>query len=255
MLELWETTEGCSPKQSVKDLKKPANYPTERTIGYNQFSDLDWRSNHPTADAEMEKELGVDKLESSMNSSNASHETTKQIQERLASDAEKLTSLQMTVDNMRRKLYTNRKARKAKNIDFEAAKEQLQETELTVVQLVNLNAHLLKNAEESTLLTGSTSAESKEVMNIKRKRVSEQARKGSEKVERLQLEVQKLHYMLLKLDDEKNSIARSRFSRSNAGIVLKNFIHIGKRNSEKRKKVHLCGCFAPSNSSSNRYYI
>ncbi|OIT40101.1 PREDICTED: protein NETWORKED 1A-like [Nicotiana attenuata] len=255
MLELWETTEGCSPNQSVKDLKKRANYPTEGTTGYNQFKDLDWRSNHPTTEAEMEKELGVDKLELSMKSSDASHETTKQIQERLASDAEKLMSLQMTVDNMRRKLYTNRKARKAKNVDFEAAKEQLQEIELTVVQLVNLNAHLLKNVEESTLLTGSTSAESEEVMNIKRKRVSEQARKVSEKVERLQLEVQKLHYMLLKLDDEKKSIARSRFSRSNAGIVLKNFIHIGKRNSEKGKKVHLCGCFAPSSSSSNRYYI
>ncbi|XP_060207788.1 protein NETWORKED 1A-like isoform X1 [Lycium barbarum] len=258
MLRLWETTEEGTPNRSVKDLKERANCPTEGSIGYNKFRNLEWRSDHPPTESEVEKELGVDKLELSMNSFDASHETNKQILDRLSSDAEKLISLQMTVDNMRRKLDKERKSRKAKHVDFEAAKEQLQEVELRIVQLVNLNGHLMKNTEESTLFAGSSSTDSKEVLNIRRKRVSEQTIKGSEKIVRLQLEVQKLQCMLLKLDDETKSIASSRFSRRNTGIALKNFIHIGNRNSEKKKKAHLFGCFRPPNSSnisSNRYHI
>lgn len=252
MLELWETT-ADSPNTSVKDLKERANHPAEGTIGY-----LKWRRYHPPTESEVEKELSVDKLELSINSFDASIETNKHILDRLSSDAEKLISLQMTVDSMRRKLDKKRKARKDKNVDFVAAKEQLQEVELTIVQLVNLNGHLMKNTEESTLVAGSTSTDSKEVLNIRGKGVSEQARKGSEKIVRLQLEVQKLECMLLKLGDEKKSIARSRFSRSNTSIALKKFIHIGKKNSEKEKRTHLCGCFTPYNSSNSiniRYHI
>ncbi|XP_016485259.1 protein NETWORKED 1A [Nicotiana tabacum] len=251
MLELWETAEGSSLSRSMRDFKKRANHPTEGPTSSNQFRNLDWRGKHPPTESEVEKELGVDKLELSMNLSEANQEMNKKILQRLASDAEKLMSLQMTVDNLRRKMEANRKARKPKNVDFETVKEQLQEVEETVVQLVNLNSQLMKGTEESSSYsTGSASADTKEVMNIRQKRVSEQARKGSEKIGRLQLEIQKIQYILLKLEDEKKSKARSRFSRSNTGIILKNFIHIGRRNSEKKKKAHLC-CFRPSSSSSS----
>lgn len=229
MLELWETTEEGSPSKIMKE-----------------------RANHPPTESEVEKELGVDKL---TNSFDARVETNKQILYRLSSDAEKLVSLQMTVDNMRRKLDKKRKARKDKYVDFVAAKEQLKEVELTIVQLVNLNGHLMKNTEESTHFTGSTSTYSKELLNIRGKRDLEEARKGSEKIGHLQLEVQKLESMLLKPGDKKKSIDRSRFYSS---IALKKLIHIGKSSSEKEKNVHLCGCFTPYNSnniSSNRYHI
>ncbi|XP_060180552.1 protein NETWORKED 1B [Lycium barbarum] len=252
MLELWETAEGCSLSRSVKDVKdfkKRANHPPGGPIVHNQYRNLEWRGKHPPTESEVEKELGVDKLELSMNSSEANEEMNKKILQRLASDAEKLMSLQLTVDSLRRKLEANRKARKPKNVDFETVKEQLQEIEETVVQLVNLNSQLMKSTEESTSYSPSSgSAESKEVMNIRQKRVSEQARKGSEKIGRLQLEIQKIQYILLKLDDEKKSEVSSRFSRSSTGIILKNFIHIGRRNSEKKKKGRMC-CFRPSSSS------
>ncbi|CAN4091278.1 unnamed protein product [Withania somnifera] len=250
MLELWETAEGTSLSRSVNDLNKRANHPTVGPIMHNQLRNLEWRGKHPPTESEVEKELCVDK-ELSMNSSEAYQETNKKILQRLASDAEKLMSLQMTVDNLRRKLEANKKASKPKNFDFETVREQLQEVEETVVQLVNLNSQLMKSTEESTSYSPSSgSADSKEVMNICQKRVSEQARKGSEKIGRLQLEIQKIQYILLKLDDEKKSKVRSRFSRSSTGIILKNFIHIGRRNIEKKKKVHMC-CFRPSSSSSS----
>lgn len=252
MLEMWETAEGVSLSRSVNDLKKRANHPTVvRPIMHNQFRNLEWRGKHPPTESEVEKELGVDKLELSMNSSEANEEMNKKILKRLASDAEKLMSLQLTVDSLRRNLEANKKAKKPKNFDFETVKEQLQEVEETVVHLVNLNSQLMKSTEESTSYSPSSgSADSKEVMNIRQKRVSEQARKGSEKIGRLQLEVQKIQYILLKLDDEKNGGVKSKFSRSSTGIILKNFIHIGRRNSEKKKKGPMC-CFRPSSSSSS----
>lgn len=252
MLELWETAEGGSLSRSVNDLKKRANHPTMGVpIMHNQFRNLEWRGKHPPTESEVEKELGVDKLELSMNSSEANQEMNKKILKRLASDAEKLMSLQLTVDSLRRNLEANKKAKKPKNFDFETVKEQLQEVEETVVHLVNLNSQLMKNTEESTSYSPSSgSADSIEVMSTRQKRVSEQARKGSEKIGRLQLEVQKIQYILLKLDDEKKSKVRSKFSRSSTGIILKNFIHIGRRNSEKKKKSPMC-CFRPSSSSSS----
>ncbi|KAK4355571.1 hypothetical protein RND71_024542 [Anisodus tanguticus] len=251
MLELWETAEGGSLSRSMKDFKKRANHPPVGPNMHNQLRNLEWRGKHPPTESEVEKELGVDKLELSMNSSEANQEMNKKILQQLASDAEKLMSLQLTVDSLRRKLEANRKVRKPKNVDFETVKEQLQEVEETVVQLVNLNSQLMKSTEESTSYSPSSgSAESKEVMNIRQRRVSEQARKGSEKIGRLQLEIQKIQYILLKLDDEKKSNVSSRFSRSSTGIILKNFIHIGRRNSEKKRKGRMC-CFRPSSSSSS----
>ncbi|PHT24478.1 hypothetical protein CQW23_35796 [Capsicum baccatum] len=161
----------------------------------------------------------------------ANQETNKKIHQRLASDAEMLMSLQTTVDNLRRTL----EAKKTKNFDFETVKEELQEVEETVVQLVNLNSQLMKSTEESTSYSPSSGSADRQ------RRVSEQARKGSEKIGRLQLEIQKIEYILLKLDDDK----KSKFSRSSTGIKLNNFIHIGRRNNEKKNKGHMF-CFRPS---------
>lgn len=249
MLELWETAAGCSPIRTVRGSKKQVHDPREGNAIYNQLS-TEWKNKHPPTDVEVEKELGVDKLELPMTVSEPNQEiNNKRILERLTSDAEKLMSIQVTVDNLRRRLETNRKGRKSKNVDFDTVKEQLQEVEETVVQLVNLNSQLMKNTEEGSFSNANASSEMKAVSNVWHRRVVEQARKGSEKIGRLQTEVQKIQYVLLKLEDEKKNKARSRFSKSRTGIVLKDFIYIGRRDSEKRKKkAHLCGCFRPSSS-------
>lgn len=140
----------------------------------------------------------------------------------------------------------NKKRKKAKSIDFETVKEQLQEVEETIVQLVEVNGQLSQNIEQSPLhMDGNASPELEEAGDVQRKRVSEQARKGSEKVGQLQLEVQKIHYVLLKLLDEKKNKERSRFSRSKTTVILRDFIHSGRRSSPRRKKAGLCGCFRP----------
>ncbi|KAM3280911.1 hypothetical protein P3S67_027931 [Capsicum chacoense] len=218
-------TKPKSPEVKIGTLMK--DIPTVGPITHNQFKNLEWRGKHPPTESEVEKELGVEK-ELSMK---ANQETNKKIHQRLASDAEMLMSLQMTVDNLRRTL----EAKKPKNFDFETVEEELQEVEETVVQLVNLNSQLMKSTEESTSYSPSSGSADRQ------RRVSEQARKGSEKIGRLQLEIQKIQYILLKLDDDK----KSKTSRSSTGIILNNFIHIGRRNNEKKNKGHMC-CFRPS---------
>ncbi|CAL5413371.1 unnamed protein product [Camellia sinensis] len=248
MLELWEAAEdGCGLDRTLKESHKQANKPTEDDTSCQEFEHAEHKNENHSSELQVEKELGVDRLEVPMCVPEPHQDRNKKkILERLNSDAQKLKNLMITVEDLRRKLEMNKKRKKAKSIDFETVKEQLQEVEETIVQLVEVNGQLSQNIEESPLhMDGNASPELEEAGDVQRKRVSEQARKGSEKIGRLQLEVQKIHYVLLKLLDEKKNKERSRFSRSKTTIILRDFIHSGRRSSPRRKKAGLCGCFRP----------
>ncbi|KAK4482858.1 hypothetical protein RD792_010030 [Penstemon davidsonii] len=215
MLELWETSEDGNKDQTNGE---SVFRTSKRDIAYDP----------PSTDSDVEKELRV----VSKRSTEPNREVNDvKILERLASDAKKLESLQATVQNLRMKLeMVNKKNRKAaKNVDFETVNEQVLEAEETVENLVNLNCQMLKDIKECEDET-------------KRKNVGEQARKGSERIGRVQLELQKIEYVLLKLEDEKKNKGKNNF------FVLREFIYSGKGNNGKRKKG--CGCFRPSTSRS-----
>lgn len=251
MLEIWETSE----YHSLDDITSISQEPTFAVVQggrvYNQFDSMRQKAEHLSTGPEVEKELSIDKLELPTNITELNEDAhNRKILERLASDAQKLTSLHLTVQNLRRKLDANKKSRNAKDVDLETVKEQLQEVQETVIQLVDLNCQLMKNIEESPSCSNAkASAELKEDENVRRKTVSEQARKGSEKIGRLQLEVQKLQYVLLKLEDEKKSKGKSRFSRSKTTVILRDFIYSGRKNNGKKKKSPFCGCIKPSSST------
>lgn len=262
MLELWETAENNGLNRTVKVSQKPAISVIERGLVTGQSENMKRKTEHPqsSSSCDVEKELGVDKLELSPSIKEPPHPETnnRKILDRLASDANKLTNLHMTVQNLKRKLEGSKKSRKAKDVDLDTVKEQLQEVQETVIQLVDLNSQLMRNIEESSRPSTpegkvSCSGELKEGPSfIRRRKISEQARKGSEKIGRLQLEVQKIEYILLRLEDEKKSKGKSRFSRSRTGIILRDFIYNGRKNSVKKKKSQMCGCFKPNNSESRR---
>lgn len=261
MLELWETAENSGLNRTVKVSQKPAISVIERGLVTAQSESMKRKTDHPqSGSCDIEKELGVDKLELSPSIKESQHQETynRKILDRLASDANKLTNLHMTVQNLTRKLEGSKKSRKAKDVDLDTVKEQLQEVQETVIQLVDLNSQLMRNVEESSRPSTpegkvSSSGELKEGPSIiRRRKISEQARKGSEKIGRLQLEVQKIEYILLRLEDEKKSKGKSRFSRSRTGIILRDFIYNGRKNSGKKKKTQMCGCFKPNNNSESR---
>ncbi|KAL3634464.1 hypothetical protein CASFOL_021518 [Castilleja foliolosa] len=225
MLELWEAAE-----DDIQDRTIP------ESLEYN--NNIKGKSLLPLTDSDVEREMAVDKLELSMRK-NEPNDTT--ILEELASDAGKLDFLQMMLRNLRKKLEEFKKSRKVKNADFEMVNEQLQEAEDTIVHLVDLNGQLVKNIEYCP------KDEMDESVRMWRMKVVEQAKKGSQKIEFLQLGLQKIEYLLLKIEDGKKSKGKIKFLRSKS-IILRDFIDNGRKNSGRRKKGPRCGCFRQSTS-------
>ncbi|KAK4425641.1 protein NETWORKED 1A [Sesamum alatum] len=251
MLELWETAEDGRRDLTIGESLRMSYKLSEKDIVYDQFENVKRKSETPSTDSDVEKELGVDKLMLSTRRSPNREVNIRRVLDRLTSDAERLETLQTAVENLRRKLETNKKSRKTKNVDFETVQEQLLEAEETIVNLLDLNGQLVKNIEECPSPDGKASPQLKEAVKTRRRKVTEQARKGSERIGRLQLELQKIQYMLLKLEEEKKNKLRSRFLRSKT-IVLRDFIRNGRKNSGRRKKGPLCACFRPSTSRNGR---
>ncbi|PIN07610.1 hypothetical protein CDL12_19827 [Handroanthus impetiginosus] len=240
ILELWETAED---DQTISEKRRMSYKPRERDIVYN----LKGKCEPPLTDSDMEKELGVDKLELSTRSLEPSQEVAdRKILEGLANDARKLGTLQTTTEILRRKLESNKKSKKAKTINFETVNQQLSEAEDTVVYLVDLNGQLVKNIEECPS-DEMASPRLKETIRTWRMKVMEEAEKGSERINWLQIELQKIQYTLLEIEDEKKNKGRNKFLRSKT-VILRDFVHNGRKNSGRRKKGPRCGCFRQSTS-------
>ncbi|KAK6146046.1 hypothetical protein DH2020_019915 [Rehmannia glutinosa] len=238
MLELWEITEDGNKDQTIGESLKTSYKSTERDNIVYEF---------PSTDSDVEKELAVDKLELSTRINERNREANdRNILEKLASDAQKLETLQTTVRNFRTKLETNKKGKKVKNVDFMTVQEQLQEAEDNIVHLVDLNGQLAKNIEDCPK-DEMASPRLKETVRTWRIKVMEQAEKGSERIERLQLGLQKIQYILLKMEDEKKNKGKNKFLRSKT-VILRDFIDNGRKNSGRRKKGPRCGCFRQSTS-------
>lgn len=250
MLQLWETAEGSTGSNpKVNKAKKRASVLIVDRVG----EDAKNRSARPSTELQIEKELGIDRLEVPTNQSMMQPNqdgNKRKILERLASDAEKLMSLQITVQDLQRKMVPKKKNKRAKSLEFGTLKEQLQEVEEAVAQLVDINCQLTRNMDESASSSdGVASPELLEARSAQRKKVTEQARRGSEKIGRLQLEVQKIQYVLLKLDDEKKNSRKYRFLPGRTSILLKDFIYTGRRRTERRKKTCTsCSCWRPYNN-------
>ncbi|KAK7391070.1 hypothetical protein VNO78_19407 [Psophocarpus tetragonolobus] len=245
MLELWETAEqDCYDNPMVSEALKQNSVPTEDVITYHQ-SDNSGKFQNTSSELDVEKELGVDRLQLSRSIKERTQDgKRKKILERLASDSQKLAILNTTVQDLKQKMETKKRSKKGDDTEYETVKRQIEEVEGAVVKLVDTNDQLTKDLEESApSLNRLTNVELEKSKHIQRKRVTEQARKGSEQIGRLQFEVQNIQYTLLKLADEKSK-GKSRFTGKTV-VLLRDFIHSGKRSSKKRNKG-FCGCSKPS---------
>ncbi|KAL1808480.1 hypothetical protein ACET3Z_025470 [Daucus carota] len=249
----WETNDANHRvDQNLIELQNQVYEPTKNVV-YKDYESVEQSSENPSSELDMEKELGVDKLQVSTTTSVPNRGgNKKKILERLASDGQKLANIQTNVQDLRRKLETNKKGRNSKNVDLETVKEQLLEAEETTMQLINLNGQMTRKIEDIPVSKdGQRSIDLEKAASFQKKKVSEQARKESEKIGRLQLEVQKIHYAVLQLDDGKKNKVTNRFSRtkSRTTVILRDFIHSGRRSSVRKKKGRLCGCFKPSSTN------
>ncbi|KAM0050716.1 putative protein Networked (NET), actin-binding (NAB) [Helianthus debilis subsp. tardiflorus] len=188
----------------------------------------------------------VDKLEVSrrFKESRGDDESKRKVLERLNSDVLKLTNLQITIEDLKRKVEITLRSRRGKAmIECETLKGQLMEAESAIQKLYELNGKFVKQIEGID--------DGGESESMRRKKVSEQARRVSEKIGRLQLEIQKIQFVLVKLDDETEAAGKTRFMDSSKRVLLKDYLYGGGRtkatvSSSRRKKGHFCACVEPS---------
>ncbi|XP_044500163.1 protein NETWORKED 1A-like [Mangifera indica] len=248
MLRLWECAEqDCSLKSRVNDSQKQAAAPVANIFVDQKSKNVD--QCNPSPELHFEQEFGVCTLEVSRSDREPNiRGSQRKILETLASDAQKLTNLQTTVQDLKKKMEMNKKSKRGINPEYETVKEQLLAVEEAILHLVEMNDRLSK--ESPIYLESKSSVELEETGNICGNKVTEEAYKGSEKIGRLQLEVQTIQYILLKLEVETKSKGKYKFSESKAGGLLRDFIYNGGRSGGRRKKACcLCGCVRPSTTN------
>ncbi|KAM7254230.1 hypothetical protein ACFE04_031912 [Oxalis oulophora] len=250
MLELWETT----GREGNIDLKvgKSQKLAAVKTDYLENELIKGRRGKNPSIGSLVEKELRVD---TELSRRFPEVVSKKNVLERLDSDAQKLENLQITVQDLKQKVEITEKAKKGKGIEYDSVKEQLEESEEAVAKLFDVNRKLIAKAEKSGSLSfdgksGSLSFDGKSsemldsTENSRRRKISEQARRASEKIGRLQVEVQKLQFLLLKLDDENNkSKGKVRITDRKTKVILRDYLYGGAtRTPLKKTKKHFCGC-------------
>ncbi|KAF3665011.1 Protein NETWORKED 1C [Capsicum annuum] len=241
VFDLWDTT--TVGKIKLDDTPNAENdiYFNERVISVKK------KCQRPASDVIGEKDLGEGKLNVSKRSTESIQEGNKRkVLQRLDSDVQKLTNLQITVLDLKRELEITEKGKRGKAVaESETLKGQLNEAEAAIHKLFNLTSKLMKNMEDSF---GSADVKSalepeEEIGNVSWRRISEQARRISEKIGRLQLEVQKLQFVLLKLNDE--SKGNNRVPETKRRVLLRDYLYGGVRKNKQRKKAPFCACIQP----------
>ncbi|KAG6383952.1 hypothetical protein SASPL_156260 [Salvia splendens] len=134
---------------------------------------------------------------------------------------DKKANLQITVQDLKRKLEVTEKGKRGKAvIECESLKRQLDEADMSVMKLFDLNGRLMKSINDKSF------SDSKSSFDFEGE------------------EVQKLQFVLLKLDDEKDGM--SKMSETRRRILLKDYLYGGGRGSQRRKKGNFCACVQPS---------
>ncbi|CAN8268724.1 unnamed protein product [Cochlearia groenlandica] len=224
MLELWE--ESAEQETSIKNLMNIKS--SKKPI----IPRLHRRSRNPSVESQSDKVVGVvDKVELSR-----STEDNATILERLLSDSRRLASLRISLRDLKSKLEMNEKQGKFTNPDFARVRKQLKEIEESIFQLTNTNEILSREIEE----TG-------DARDIYRKVVMEKSKDGSEKIEKMQQDMQNMERTVLKLEDGAGkSKGRTKFSESRTVILLRDIIHKGGKRTARKKKNRFCGCMRSS---------
>ncbi|XP_058106202.1 protein NETWORKED 1D-like [Magnolia sinica] len=246
MLELWETAEqGNSRGPMANKTKKPTSTATKDVIEYHQIEAVEeQKSEYPSSELQAEKELGVDKLEVPKKITEPQQERNRRILERLASDAQRLTNLQTSIQELKRKTENPDKSKQLAGVEYEDVKAQLKEVEQSISQLVDINSKWTKKTEDGSTSLDSKSEESQETGNVGSRQLSVRARRWSEKIGRLELEVQRIQFVLVKLEDECESKGAKAIERRTR-VLLRDYLY-GGRTKHGRKKRPFCACMRPS---------
>ncbi|XP_068650725.1 protein NETWORKED 1D isoform X2 [Aristolochia californica] len=231
MLELWETAESLRP--ATKILKKPSLESVKDLMENNQIE--------APNEQKFEKELAVDKQEMPKRVTETPRQGSRRMIERLASDAQRLTNLQIVVQDLKSKI--EKPDNQLSGFEYENLKAQLKEVEQAILQLAEANGKLARSAQEEPLSPGRKVEGQDEKGNSRRRQLSDRARRWSEKVGRLELELQRIQFGLLTLENEFDRKATKAVERS-ARVILRDYLY-GTRENRQKKRRPFCGCVRP----------
>lgn len=182
------------------------------------------------------KELSIDKQELPRPLATEPHEEWRnKVVERLSSDAQRLSTLQSSIQELK----TN--AETSEELELESVRYQIREAEGTIMQLIDTNSKLSKKAEEFTSPDG-LDAENSDLRSRHQRKILERARKMSEKIGRLEVEMQKVQQALLKYEEEQNSRKTSKALQRRSKVQLVEYLYGRRRDSRKQQRNSPCGC-------------
>lgn len=181
------------------------------------------------------KELSIDKQELPRSLPMEPHEEWRnKVVERLSSDAQRLSTLQSSIQELK----TN--AETSEELELESVRYQIREAEGTIMQLIDTNSKLSKKAEEFTSADG-LDAENSDLRSRHQRKILERARKMSEKIGRLEVEMQKVQQALLKYE-EQSSRKTSKALQRRSKVQLVEYLYGRRRDSRKQQRNSPCGC-------------
>lgn len=242
-LECWETIDHqrVSIDLTVGKPGKPSDLEDRREN----------RSSRPSSELTVEKELlFVEEEQEGLKRFPQTHheddDNKRKFLERLASDVQKLKNLRTTVQDLKGKL--EKCPGKEKSAECVGIKDQLEETEEAISKLSDYGKKLIKKIEKSPSFDAASAADSvSDGRSGRRRQCSEQARRMSEKIGRLQLDVQKMHFALMKLDKNKVGKSGNGVPEWNTRVLLRDYLYgHGFRTPRRRIKTRFCGCVQPS---------
>ncbi|ONK60464.1 uncharacterized protein A4U43_C08F18770 [Asparagus officinalis] len=214
MLELWETAE-IDDIEAIEEVK----------------------SEYPSSELIAEKEFSIDKLEVSTRVNESSlRQWNKKFIQKLDSDARRLSVAQRSLRELKTKLESTGKKKHAKSSEYDNLKVQVAETEAAILEQVEVYEKLKKRVEDDFESSNAV------IWEKERRRISEEARKGLEQIDNLELEVEKIEYVFLKVEEEEEKRIGCVDRRSS--ILLSEYIY-GKKKDKGKRKGPFCRCMRP----------
>ncbi|CAM0949034.1 unnamed protein product [Alopecurus aequalis] len=214
MLALWSVVRTSSGSGRHDDLRPPQS---------EACSEKDTKGKRSSTELMLVKDLGVDKQEVVPRSvSTEPHrEWKKKVIERLSSDAQRLRDLQSILQELRASVEASGES------ELESVRAQMVESEEAITQLIDANNKLLTKAEEFTSTDGLDGG-SVDLRSRSQRKILERVRKMSEKVGRLEMEMQKFQQVLLKHEEERASRRASKTVQRRSRVQLVEYLY-GKR--------------------------
>jgi hypothetical protein len=234
MLQLWEAAERNCKNQTAKSSSSEHDIQAVEEV----------KSEYPS-ELVRGRDLGINKLEVSKGAVEPHEVWSKTVLERLASDAQRLLSIQASIVELKRKMEEPPKGKSPMNSEHSSVSTQLHETEGYVLEQINFNNKLNRKAENYPALSDNMNTEREGYSS--RRKISEQVQKGSENVARLELELQKIQYVLLKLEEE-HEYRKLKVSDKRTRVLLRDYLY-GRKDrgggQKKKKRAPFCGCVRP----------